>query len=89
MLWSDHQPFPGDGPIVALRRRVQCFFHPCLQVLSGNEIFCFLLQLQHFLLLELRPGLGLSGPPGFFLLLPLLLLPRLLPQPQGLSPGLG
>lgn len=39
------------------------------------------LQLLHFSLLELHPGLHLSGLPGLLLSLPLLLLPRLLPQP--------
>lgn len=40
------------------------------------------LQLQHFLLLELHPGLSLSGLTGLLLGLQLLLLPRLLPQPR-------
>lgn len=40
------------------------------------------LQLQHFLLLELHPGLSLSGLPGLLLGLQLLLLPRLLLQPR-------
>lgn len=40
------------------------------------------LQLQHFLLLELHPGLSLSGLTGLLLGLQLLLLPGLLPQPR-------
>lgn len=42
VLWPDHQPLSGNGPVVALWG-VQCFFHPCLQVLSGDEVFCLLL----------------------------------------------
>ena len=42
MLWLDHQPLSGDGPIVALGG-IQSFFHPCLQILSGDEVFCVLL----------------------------------------------
>lgn len=42
VLWPDHQPLSGDGPIVALGG-VQRFFHPRLQVLSGDEVFCLLL----------------------------------------------
>ena len=65
MLWLDHQPLSGDGPVVALGG-IQSFFHPCLclQILSGDEVFCVLLQLQHFPLLDLGPGLRLSGFPG-------------------------
>lgn len=40
------------------------------------------LKLQHFLLLELHPGLSLSGLTDLLLGLQLLLLPRLLPQPR-------
>ena len=42
MLWLDHQPLSGDGTIVALRG-VQSFFHPRLQILSGDEVFRILL----------------------------------------------
>ena len=42
VLWLDHQPLSGDGPIVALGG-IQSFFHPCLQILSGDEVFCVLL----------------------------------------------
>ena len=42
MLWRDHQPLSGDGPVVALGG-VQSFFHPRLQILSGDEVFCVLL----------------------------------------------
>lgn len=43
MLWPGHQPLPGDGPVVALRG-VQSFFYSSIQVLSGDEGFCFLLS---------------------------------------------
>ena len=42
VLWRDHQPLSGDGPVVALGG-VQSFFHPRLQILSGDEVFCVLL----------------------------------------------
>ena len=42
VLWRDHLPLSGDGPVVALGG-VQSFFHPCLQILSGDEVFCILL----------------------------------------------